>query len=92
MPSTPDLQFLGILSSRYDAVKKSERDALLSMLNKFPKLIIPHAIRNRTAYVEAQETGLPLSDLKIRSGKEAMAEFATFFDWFYARIGLPTPN
>ena len=49
----------------------------------FERLLVPHAIRNRTAYVQAQDAGVSLTEIKTRSGREAVAEFTAFFDWFY---------
>ncbi|WP_282129930.1 ParA family protein [Roseobacter litoralis] len=82
----PGLELLGLLPSRFDAVKQVERDALVKVAGAFQRLLVPHAIRNRTAYVQAQEAGTALSEIKTRSGKEAAAEFGAFFDWFYAKI------
>ena len=82
----PGLKLIGLLPSRFDAVKQVERDALANIAGSFERLLVPHAIRNRTAYVQAQEMGVSISEIKTRSGKDAAAEFAAFFDWFYAKI------
>ncbi len=82
----PGLELVGFLPSRFDAVKQVERDALVKVAEAFERLLVPHAIRNRTAYVQAQEAGSALSEFRTRSGKEATAEFGAFFDWFYAKI------
>ena len=82
----PGLVLVGLLPSRFDAVKQVERDALVKVAEAFERLLVPHAIRNRTAYVQAQEAGTALSEIRTRSGKEAAAEFGAFFDWFYAKI------
>lgn len=82
----PELELLGLLPSRFDAVKAIERSTLEEVVEAFPQILIPHAIRNRTAYEEAQANGWPISDIKTKSGKEAAAEFAAFFDWLTERI------
>lgn len=82
----PGLELLGLLPSRFDAVKQVERDALVTVAEFFERLLVPHAIRNRTAYVQAQDAGVSLTEIKTRSGREAAAEFGAFFDWFYAKI------
>ncbi len=82
----PNLELLGLLPSRFDAVKQVERDALVTVAESFERLLVPHAIRNRTAYVQAQDAGVSLADIKTRSGREAAAEFGAFFIWFYAKI------
>lgn len=80
------LELLGFLPSRFDAVKKVERDALAAVADEFEQVVIRHQIRNRTAYLVAQEEGVPLSEIKTKSGKEAQEEFGAFFDWFYDRV------
>lgn len=82
----PRLELLGLLPSRFDAVKQVERDALVTVADSFERLLVPHAIRNRTAYVQAQDAGVSLAEVKTRSGREAAAEFGAFFDWFYVKI------
>ena len=82
----PGLELIGLLPSRFDAVKQGERDALANIAGSFERLLVPHAIRNRTAYVQAQEMGVSISQIKTRSGKDASAEFGAFFVWFYAKI------
>lgn len=82
----PGLELLGLLPSRFDAVKQVERDALVTVAEAFERLLVPHAIRNRTAYVQAQDAGVSLADIKTCSGREAAAEFGAFFDWFYAKV------
>ncbi len=82
----PGLELLGLLPSRFDAVKQVERDAIVAVAEAFERLLVPHAIRNRTAYVQAQDAGVSLTQIKTRSGREAAAEFGAFFDWFYAKI------
>ena len=82
----PNLKLLGLLPSRFDAVKQVERDALIKIAQSFDRLLIPHAIRNRAAYVQAQEMGVTLSVIKTRSGREAGEEFGTFFDWLYTKL------
>lgn len=80
------LELLGLLPSRFDAVKQVERDALVALAESFERLLVPHAIRNRTAYVQAQDAGVSLAEIKTRSGWEAAAEFGAFFEWFYAKV------
>lgn len=80
------LELLGLLPSRFDAVKQVERDALVALAESFERLLVPHAIRNRTAYVQAQDAGVSLAEIKTRSGREAAAEFGAFFEWFYAKV------
>ena len=82
----PRLELLGLLPSRFDAVKQVERDALVTVAESYERLLVPHAIRNRAAYVQAQDAGVSLAEIKTRSGREAAAEFGAFFDWFYAKI------
>ncbi|WP_120632596.1 ParA family protein [Ruegeria sp. EL01] len=81
-----NLTLLGLLPSRFDAVKQVERDALVNVAQSFERLMIPHTIRNRTAYVQAQELGASITEIKTRSGREASEEFGAFFDWVYSRI------
>jgi len=78
----PDIAFLGLLPSRYDAVKKSERDMLRLVASQYAELIIPHAIHNRVAYEAAGAEGLHIKEVNTASGKVAAAEFQAFFDWF----------
>lgn len=80
------LELLGLLPSRFDAVKAIERSTLEDVVEAFPQILIPHAIRNRTAYEEAQANGWPISEVKTKSGKEAAKEFAAFFEWLSDRI------
>lgn len=82
----PDLELLGLLPSRFDAVKASERATLQDVISSFPQIIIPHAIRNRTAYEEAQSEGCAVAAIKSSSGRDAACEFAAFFDWLNERI------
>lgn len=82
-----DIEFLGILPSRFDAVKVSEREALKELLETFDGLTIPHALRNRTAYTQSMNEAVHLKHLKGSSGKEAAAEFQAFFDWMMESIG-----
>jgi chromosome partitioning protein len=56
----PDLQLLGLFPSRFDAVKASERATFEDVVKTFPQILIPHAIRNRAAYEEAQAQGWPI--------------------------------
>lgn len=83
----PKLQLLGILPSRFDAVKQIERDAMVQVAEAVGDLCVPYAIRNRTAYVVAQEEGVPLAEVKTKSGKDAQEEFGQFFDWLYDKLG-----
>ena len=80
------LELLGFLPSRFDAVKKVERDALAAVTAGFEQVVIRHQIRNRVAYVVAQEEGVSLSEIKTKSGKEAREEFGAFFDWLYGKV------
>lgn len=82
----PDLQLLGLLPSRFDAVKASERATLEEVVRTFPQIIIPHAIRNRAAYEEAQTQGCAVAAVKTKSGRDAAKEFAAFFGWLNDRI------
>ncbi|MGY9049295.1 cobyrinic acid a,c-diamide synthase [Puniceibacterium antarcticum] len=75
------ITFLGLLPSRFDAVKQSERDTLQLVAESYSALIIPHAIRNRVGYEMAEAEGLPVFEVTTRSGKEAAAEFGAFFAW-----------
>ena len=77
-----EIEFLGLLPSRFDAVKQSERDTLRDVAEHYAHLIIPHAIRNRVAYEAAEAEGLHVSAVATRSGREAAAEFQSFVDWF----------
>lgn len=86
----PDVKFLGLLPSRFDAVKEMERESLRVMAAEFPQLIIPHAIRNRTAYEKAEAEGMPVSEVSTRSGREAAAEFQAFFEWFLENVEAGT--
>ncbi|MFV1761514.1 ParA family protein [Phaeobacter sp. A90a-4k] len=81
-----DLRLLGFLPSRFDAVKQVERDALDAVAKEFEQVVIRHQIRNRVAYVVAQEEGVALSEVKTKSGKEAQEEFGAFFDWLYGEV------
>ncbi|SLN69943.1 Chromosome-partitioning protein ParB [Roseovarius albus] len=55
----PNLALLGLLPSRFDAVKQGERDALVALAESFERLIVPHAIRNRTLMCRPRMPGLP---------------------------------
>ncbi|ULB12774.1 ParA family protein (plasmid) [Cereibacter azotoformans] len=81
------IQFLGLLPSRFDAVKQSERDTLQMVAESYANLIIPHAIRNRIAYEAASAEGMHVREVATASGKEAAAEFKAFFQWFMTAIG-----
>jgi len=81
-----EIGFLGLLPSRFDAVKKTERETLRQVVEAYANLIIPHAIRNRTGYEEAEARGIPVFEVPTRSGKEAAAEFGAFFEWFMQAI------
>jgi len=76
------ITFLGLLPSRFDAVKASERDTLREVAEHYAHLIIPHAIRNRVAYEAAEAEGLHVREIPTRSGREAAIEFQSFVDWF----------
>ncbi len=52
-----DLNLLGIIPSRYDAVKKSEREAFEKVQSVFASVVTPCSINNRTAYETAQSNG-----------------------------------
>ena len=80
------IQFLGLLPSRFDAVKKSERETLLAVAESYSNLLVPHAIRNRVGYEAAEAQGIPAFEVPTASGKEAAAEFGAFFDWFIEAI------
>ena len=80
------IQFLGLLPSRFDAVKKSERETLLAVAESYSNLLVPHAIRNRVGYEAAEAEGIPVFEVPTASGKEAAAEFGAFFDWFIEAI------
>lgn len=80
------IQFLGLLPSRFDAVKKTERETLLAVAESYSNLLVPHAIRNRVGYEAAEAEGIPVFEVPTASGKEAAAEFGAFFDWFIAAI------
>lgn len=82
----PDLELLGLLPSRFDAVKANERATLEDVVKTFPQILIPHAIRNRAAYEEAQTQGWAISEVKTKSGRDASKEFAAFFEWLNERI------
>lgn len=82
----PDIELLGLLPSRFDAVKASERAMLEDVVTTFPQILIPHAIRNRTAYEEAQTQGIAVSAVKTKSGRDGSKEFDAFFDWLNERI------
>ncbi|ATG37797.1 ATPase involved in chromosome partitioning (plasmid) [Phaeobacter piscinae] len=81
-----DIQFLGLLPSRFDAVKKNERETLLAVAESYSNLLVPHAIRNRVGYEAAEAEGIPVFEVPTASGKEAAAEFGAFFDWFIEAI------
>ncbi|WP_349294744.1 ParA family protein (plasmid) [Thioclava sp. 'Guangxiensis'] len=80
------IQFLGLLPSRFDAVKKNERETLLAVAESYSNLLVPHAIRNRVGYEAAEAEGIPVFEVSTASGKEAAAEFGAFFDWFIEAI------
>ncbi|MBR9841148.1 MAG: ParA family protein [Rhodobacteraceae bacterium] len=80
------IQFLGLLPSRFDAVKKNERETLLAVAESYFNLLVPHAIRNRVGYEAAEAEGIPVFAVPTASGKEAAAEFGAFFDWFVEAI------
>jgi chromosome partitioning protein len=80
------IQFLGLLPSRFDAVKKNERETLLAVAESYSNLLVPHAIRNRVGYEAAEAEGIPVFEVPTASGKEAAAEFGAFFDWFIEAI------
>ena len=82
----PGLELLGLLPSRFDAVKANERATLEDVVTTFPQILIPHAVRNRAAYEEAQTLGCAISAVKTRSGRDAAKEFAAFFGWLNERI------
>lgn len=81
-----DLEFMGLLPSRFDAVKKAERETMREIIDSYANLIIPHAIRNRTAYEQAGAEGVPVTAIQTSSGKEAAVEFKSFFEWFLAAV------
>jgi chromosome partitioning protein len=70
-------------------VKKKERDALIEISQSFASIIIPHAIKNRIAYEEAQQDAIGVFDLKTRSGNEAAKEFKGFVEWL---LDKASPN
>lgn len=80
------LKFIGLLPSRFDAVKSKERERLATVVSEFGNMCIPHLIRNRVAYEDAQTDGVALSTIKSKSGKESAEEFNKFFDWLYERV------
>jgi len=80
------IQFLGLLPSRFDAVKKNERETLLVVAESYSNLLVPHAIRNRVGYEAAEAEGIPVFEVPTASGKEAAAEFGAFFDWFIEAV------
>ena len=82
----PDIQLLGILPSRFDAVKETERAALVTLAESFQSVLVPHAIRNRVAYEQAAQLGSSVNEIKSRSGKEASQEFGAFYAWFYDKV------
>ncbi|WP_420006664.1 ParA family protein [Arenibacterium sp. LLYu02] len=81
-----EIRFLGLLPSRFDAVKKNERETLLAVAESYANLLVPHAIRNRVGYEAAEAEGIPVFEVPTASGKEAAAEFGAFFDWFIEAI------
>ncbi|WP_227272030.1 ParA family protein [Roseobacter weihaiensis] len=80
------LELLGFVPSRFDAVKAQERATLAEVIEQFSEVMVPHAFRNRVAYEEAQANGIPLAEVKNKSGKEAAKEFAEFMEWLKGRI------
>ena len=76
-----EIRFLGLLPSRFDAVKKNERETLLAVAESYANLLVPHAIRNRVGYEAAEAEGIPVFEVPTASGKEAAIEFGAFFDW-----------
>lgn len=80
------LELLGLLPSRFDAVKLIEREALVELSEAFGNLFIPHALRNRAGYEMAQRNGVSLGEIETSSGKDAHTEFQAFFAWVYERI------
>ena len=80
------LTLLGVLPSRYDAVKASERAKLDEVNENFQSVVVPHSIHNRVAYEDAQAHGLAIAELKTKGGKEAAKEFAAFFGWLKEKI------
>ncbi len=81
-----EIRFLGLLPSRFDAVKKNERETLLAVAESYANLLVPHAIRNRVGYEAAEAEGIPVFEVPTASGKEAAAEFGAFFDWLIEAI------
>ena len=80
------IQFLGLLPSRFDAVKQNERETLQAVAESYSNLLVPHAIRNRVGYEAAEAEGIPVFEVPTASGKEAAAEFGAFFDWFIEAV------
>lgn len=80
------LELLGLLPSRFDAVKEMERKSLEAVIDTFGSVLIPHAIRNRVAYEQAQSGGLSVDMIKTKSGKDCNAEFIQFYDWFLDKV------
>jgi len=81
------IQFLGLLPSRFDAVKQSERETLQAVAESYANLLVPHAIRNRVGYEAAEAEGIPVYEVPTSSGREAALEFGAFVDWFLETVG-----
>lgn len=80
------IQFLGLLPSRFDAVKQNERETLQAVAESYSNLLVPHAIRNRVGYETAEAEGVPVFEVPTASGKDAAVEFGEFFDWFIETV------
>jgi chromosome partitioning protein len=78
-----ELNFIGLLANRFNAVNQLQRQALEDLLNKFPQYMIPTKIPTRTAISEAIAQGQPV--WAIKGGREIGREMKQALDMLLER-------
>ena len=81
----PDLNFIGLLPNRFNAVNPSQRAALDALLSRYPQYMVPAKIPTRSAISEAIGAGVPVWALPKSNAREAGKELRAVLELIVAR-------
>lgn len=85
----PDLRFLGLLVNRWNTRSKNQREALESLREQLPDLVIPHAIGHHAAIADASEVGEPVWHRPNgAAARKASREMRGAMEWLFTSIGV----
>ena len=82
------LAFLGMLPNRLNPASSAQKSALVAMLERYARFMVPAKIGNRSSIPEALRAGIPVWRLQKSAAREAGHEMLGAFRVISKRIGL----